>query len=182
MQWDSYRAREHEGRTYGMKSASFADYFDLPSSSPLPLELALGSENAPHDALQQHGWRIVDPLPVTRSPWTYQAYIQQSLGEFGIAKHGYAASHSGWFSERSAAYLASGRAVLAQDTGFSRWLPTGEGLLAFRSFDEALACIEVLRANPQRHGAVAREIAKEHFCYRRVLPPLLEAAMQGAAR
>ena len=87
--------------------------------------LALGSATAPRERLRDHGWHLVDPLAVTRDPWTYQRYIEKSKAEFSVAKHGYVVSRCGWFSERSACYLAAGRPVVVQDTGFSDRLPTG---------------------------------------------------------
>ncbi|MBA3342914.1 MAG: hypothetical protein H0T48_13920, partial [Gemmatimonadaceae bacterium] len=137
MQWESYRTLEYDGVRYGTKSDSFEPYVDMSGHTSVRLEIALGSPNAPRDLLRAKGWSIVDPLRVARTPWLYQDYIRQSRGEFTVAKHGYAASNSGWFSERSAAYLASGRPVVTQDTGFSEWMPVGEGLMAFRDPEEA---------------------------------------------
>ena len=114
---------------------------------------------------------------MTNDPWTYQAYIRQSRAELGVAKHGYVASHSGWFSERSACYLASGRPVLVQETGFSDWLPTGDGVLRFRTCDEALAGIEEIEARLAFHARAARELAATHFDARRVLAELVEQSV-----
>ena len=139
MQWDSYRARAYGGRRYGMKSDSFTEFEELPSRAGSVFEIALGSENAPRERLRAKGWRLLDPLEVTRDPWTFQEFIRASKAEWSVAKHGYVASRSGWFSERSAAYLASGRPVLTQATGFSDWLETGAGLLAFDTLEDALA-------------------------------------------
>ena len=172
MQWESYPAREHAGRRYGMKSDSFAPYLDLPRRTGVSLELAVGA--APRALLEANGWRLRDALEVTSDPWTYQAYLRSSSAELGIAKHGYVASRSGWFSERSACYLASGRPVLAQDTGFSEWLPTGSGLLRFGSCEEALAGVEELAARLPDHARAAREVAASHFDAARVLEELVE--------
>src|SRR5918992_5494959 len=87
------------------------------------------------DRLVDGGWELADPLEITRDPWTYQHYLRSSLAEFGVAKHGYVSTRCGWFSDRSSAYLASGRPVIVQDTGFSELIPCGEGLLAFRTPD-----------------------------------------------
>jgi hypothetical protein len=174
MQWDSYPAREHGGRRYGMKSASFAPYLDLPGRVAPVLELAVGSESAPRDLLREHGWAVRDPLEPTRDPWTYQQYIQESSAEFSVAKHGYVVSRSGWFSERSAAYLASGRPVVTQETGFSTWLPTGSGVVSFDTFDEARQGIEEVRHRYAFHCRAAREVAEESFDARTVLTGMLE--------
>ncbi len=177
MQWDSYAAVEYDGVRYGMKSDSFVSYLDLPKRTSSELEIALGSPTAPRDLLASHGWRICDPLVPSRTPWTYQNYLQSSKGEFALAKQGYVTSRSGWFSDRSAGYLASGRPVVVQDTGFSDVLPTGEGLLAFATPDEALRCLDDVERNYQRHSAAARDVAREHFNGQRVLESLLERAL-----
>jgi hypothetical protein len=111
----------------------------------------------------------------TVDPWTYQRYIQDSKAEFGVAKHGYVVTRSGWFSERSAAYLASGRPVLVQETGFSDWLPTGAGLLSFSNREEALAGIEEINSRYQFHCRAARSVAEEYFNGERLLAGLLDS-------
>lgn len=176
MQWDSYPPMEHAGRVYGMKSLSFEPFWDLPAHVEPRLELALGSSSAPRERLLARGWLLRDPLEVTRDPWTYQAYLRQSKAEFGIAKHGYVASRSGWFSERSAAYLASGRPCLVQDTGFSEHLPCCEGLIPFRTLAEAVAGIADIDQRYVDHCRAAREIAAEHFDAAKVLTDLLDRA------
>src|SRR5262249_4053715 len=132
MLWDGYRARFHQGRRFGLKSDSFGPYFDLPRRAGPHFELAVGSPSAPRGELRSRGWSLRNPLEAARDPWAFRDYIRQSKCEFSVAKHGYVVSRSGWFSERSASYLASGRPVVVQDTGFSDWLPTGRGVLAFR--------------------------------------------------
>ena len=104
-------------------------------------------------------------------PWSYRDYIQRSAAELMVAKNLYVETHSGWFSDRSACYLASGRPVLAQDTGLEGLLPTGEGLVTFSTLDEAVAGVEEISGDYERHSRAAREIAAEHF-----------AAEQGACR
>jgi hypothetical protein len=174
MQWDSYPVREFAGRQFGMKSQSFEPYRRLPSQTQARLQLAVGNASAPRDELRHDGWEIVDPLAVTRDPWTYQEFIRQSKGEFSVAKHGYVTTWSGWFSERSAAYLASGRPVVVQDTGFSTWVATGMGLIAFSSPEEAMAGLDAVNGSYERHCRSAREIAGEYFDSRKVLGALLE--------
>jgi hypothetical protein len=173
IQWDSYPAREYGGRTYGMKSASFPPYFDLPRKVDSPLELAIGSPSAPRALLRDQGWIVSDPYEATRDPWVYQQFIQKSKGEFTVAKHGYVVTHSGWFSERSACYLAAGRPVITQDTGFGTVLPTGEGLFAFNTMEEILAAFEAVESDYERHSRAAREIAEEYFRAEKVLGKLL---------
>ena len=176
MQWDSYAERSHEGVVYGMKSRSFGPFVDLPSRLPTEtLALAVGSASAPRDQLREAGWDVRDPLVITRDPWSFQEFLQGSKGEFGVAKHGYVVSNSGWFSERTAGYLASGRPAVVQDSGFGRWLPTGEGVLAFTTPDEAAAALETVSASYERHCAAAREVASAYFDSRAVLSRLLDA-------
>jgi hypothetical protein len=179
MQWDSYRAREYEGRRYGMKSDSFDAFIDLPARAGAVFKIALGSVGAPRDFLRAEGWNLLDPLAVTRDPWTYQEFIRGSKAEWSVAKHGYIASRSGWFSERSAAYLASGRPVLTQQTGFSDWLPTGAGLLAFETIEEALTGMEEIDAGYECHCHAARQLAEAYFDARKVLTDLIERAFSS---
>jgi hypothetical protein len=127
-------------------------------------------------ALRAAGWRLADIDAVSRDPWSYQAFIQASRAEFGIAKEGYVTTHSGWFSERSANYLASGRPVLHQDTGFPEWLPCGEGLLPFQSPAEVVEAVHRIEADYDFHCRAARALSEEYFDARKVLPALLTAA------
>src|SRR5262249_20786651 len=99
LQWDSYPTLEHDGRRFGMKSESFQRFVDLPRHTRVELELALGSRVAPRAQLEEAGWRLRNPLVSTATPWTYRRYIRGSLGEFSVAKHGYVAAWTGWFSE-----------------------------------------------------------------------------------
>ena len=136
---------------------------DLPERAGRIFQLGVGSKIAPLELLQCKGWDPIDPQIPTRDAWSYQRYIQKSKAEFGIAKHGYVITRSGWFSERSANYLASGRPVLVQDTGFSSWLETELGVVAFTTPDEALAGIEDISARYDVHCGAARDIAVAYF-------------------
>jgi len=177
MQWDSYKEREYGGKVYGMKSKSFGDYIELPGRVEAELSLAIGSKSAPRPRLRELGWHLVDPLATTRDPWTYQAFLHSSAAEFSVAKHGYVVSRSGWFSERSAAYLASGRPVVAQDTGFGQWMRVGEGVLTFTNPDEAVKAIEAVCADYELHASAARTLAECYFDSDQVLRHLLSRAM-----
>jgi hypothetical protein len=188
MLWYSYPALDYEGVQYGTKWHSFQAYASLPTVVPAAqLELAAASPRwawAPPDVhaqeLRRQGWRLRDPLGITRDCFAYRRYIVGSDAEFGLAKEGYVVSRSGWFSERSAAYLAAGKPVVAQDTGFSAWLPSGLGLLAFRDPDEAREAIESVAARYDVHRRAARDIAVEYFDGRRVLTSLLDRAMASS--
>jgi hypothetical protein len=177
MQWDSYSSREYEGRHYGMKSESFGPYMHLPEVSGQTFSLAVGSSSAPRSALASHGWKVSNPLEVIGTPFDYQQFISGSKGEFSVAKHGYVTSRSGWFSERSAAYLASGRPVVTEDTGFSKFLPLGKGLFAFSSMSEAVDALETVSANYEEHCRHARRIAEDYFNADLVLSSLLERSL-----
>lgn len=181
MQWASYPGVELGGTRYGMKSDSFEDLIDLPERTRERLELAVGAPGPVRARLEAAGWATRDPRPVTRTPAAYEAYIRASKGELGVAKHGYVVSHSGWFSERSLAYMAQARPVVLQDTGFSQWLPTGDGVLAFTSVDEAAAALDDVARDYTRHCSAARAVAAEHFDGRRVVGRLLDRATAAAA-
>ena len=174
MQWDSYKSRQYEGIIYGMKSQSFNPYINLPQSTNEKIELAISSETAPKENLIQNGWQLKDPLIVTKSPESYQKYIYESKAEWSIAKHGYVISKSGWFSERSACYLASAKPVLVQDTGFSQNIETGKGLHCFTTFEACLEGIKEINSHYQKHCNWAREIALAYFDSDKVLNDLLQ--------
>lgn len=178
MQWESYAPIDYGGRRYGMKSESFPPYADLPSRTAETLELALGSSSAPRAELRAKGWKVRDPLRLTKDPWTYQRYIRRSKGEFSIAKHGYVTGRTGWFSERSAAYLASGRPVVVQETGFSEWMDAGLGVVPFTSADEAARGLQDVSKRYETHCRAARDLCEAYFDARKVLPALIDAAMQ----
>lgn len=177
MQWESYRALEYAGVRYGMKSDSLLPLIELPQKAGPVFELTIGGSSAPRDLLRGKGWLLRDPHEVSRDPWTYEDFIRGSKAELGVVKHGYLVSRSGWFSERSACYLASGRPVLMQETGFTRWLRADRGVLPFDTAESALAAIEEVNAHYEAHCRAAREVAAEYFDARRVLPAMLEGAL-----
>ena len=157
----------------GNKDQEFVRFIELPSKTRQKFELAI---NGPQTLLRSYGWDTVDAMNVSRTPMGYREFIHGSKAEFGVAKHTYVASHSGWFSDRTECYLASGRPALVQDTGWTAHLPCGEGLLAFSSMEDAIAGIDRINSDYDRHAAAARDMAYEHFDAARVLPRLLEVA------
>jgi hypothetical protein len=173
IQWDSYKIAQCDDQTYGMKSKSFESYTDLPSRLKERFELALGSDSAPKDDLKKRGWIIEDPVRVTKTPFSFQNYIGQSKGEWSIAKHGYVVTRSGWFSERSAAYLASSKPVVVQDTGFSENIDTGEGLFGFNDPEELEQIFSGIDENYDHHCKKSREICGQFFDHEKVLDRLL---------
>lgn len=175
--WRAYGSVEHEGVFYGQKAHSLRPLLALPSLTDTPFVLALGihpDETPDLDALRENGWTLLDPTDVAGRPWDYQAFVQGSRLEFGLAKSGYVLSHSGWFSDRSACYLASGRPVVAQETGFSNYLPTGAGLFPFATADDVVAAFDEIESDYEKHSAAARDLAREHFDSARVLTNLLD--------
>jgi hypothetical protein len=160
------------GSVYGGKDVEFMKFIDLPSRLAVPLQVAL-SGAAPRAALQEHGWEIVDAYERSCTMDAYRTYLGGSRGEWSIAKNAYVASRSGWFSTRSAAYLALGKPVVVQDTGFVKYYPTGEGLFAFTTADEAAAAIESIERDYRRHCEAARAIAERQFAAEQVLARLL---------
>ncbi len=183
MNWTSYNEVTHEGRTYGQKDIEFRRFLELPSAvAPHVLEIALSdgrTRHAPRELLAHHGWRIVDPGEVCPDVDSYRAYIQSSPAEWSVAKNGYVAGQAGWFSCRSACYLAAGRPVVVQDTGFTRLLPSGDGIVPFSSFDEAATAVSDVRARYRHHAEAARGIAETWFDSRIVLGSLVERAFAG---
>jgi hypothetical protein len=175
--WRSYGSIHHAGVHYGQKVHSLRPLLDLPRRTHARFELALAIHPDEVDdlaALEEGGWTILDPARVVATPDDYRRFVQGSWAEFGIAKLGYAVSNSGWFSDRSACYLASGRPVIAQDTGFEQRLPAGAGLFAFTTADQVVAAIEELERDYELHRDAARELAVEHLDSDRVLGSLLE--------
>jgi hypothetical protein len=178
--WEhSNRDVEFQGRRYrSSKGPEWMKLIDLPRRVPWQMELAMQAM-PPETAGQfrEHGWALSDPEPASLTPQSFQQFIQNSAGEFTVAKEIYARLPSGWFSDRAAGYLASGRPVVTQSSGFEGWLPTGEGLFAYASVPEAEAALQAIAADYPRHAAAARHLAQEHFAARGVLKKLLQAVL-----
>lgn len=171
---------EWNGRTYGQRVHEFRKFVALPRLSRASFRLALDihpAEGRDLALLADNGWSLVDPGVVAGDPIAYRAFIHASAAEIMVAKSLYVEGASGWFSDRSICYLASGRPVLAQDTGFS--YPTGAGLLSFSTLDEAVAGVEAIRSDPARHARAARELAESYFRSDLVLTRLLERLNVG---
>ena len=149
---------------------------NLPSQSKLPMELAVGKiSEEDHAELDKCGWQLRESSTLSE-PSKYHDYICSSLGEFTAAKEQYVRPRTGWFSDRSVCYLAAGRPVITQETGFSNMIPAGEGLLPFSTGEEALSAIATLSADYARHSAAAKAIAHEYFDAERVLGNVLRVA------
>jgi len=173
----AYGPVEFAGTRYGLKAHEFRNFIDLPMRSAQRFEAALDihqAETADLDLLNRNGWALVDPRAVAGAPCAYQEYIAGSGAEFSPAQGIYVRTRSGWFSDRTACYLASGKPALVQDTGFGAGLPTGDGLLPFQTLEQAVAgAAEIERAYPG-HCHAARAIAEEYFDSDRVIGEVLE--------
>jgi hypothetical protein len=158
------------------KHYEFLKVLDLPSRCDERFELALtGCDADDRATLEAHGWRVTDAESVSQDVDTYRDYIRSSRAEFTVAKDQNVRLRTGWFSDRSAAYLAAGRPVVTQDTGFGSTLPTGCGLFGFSTLEEAAAAVGAIASDYDRHAAGARAIAAEYFDHAVVLPALLSA-------
>ncbi len=165
------------GVAYEGKNVEFLRFLDLPKRTKQPLELALGGGEPPKDLLADNGWRLVDAFALSRTPFLYRDYIQSSLAELSMAKNAYVASRSGWFSCRSACYLAAGRPVVVQDTGFGRYIETGQGILSFSTPEEAVAALDEVANNYEMHSKAALQVAQQYFRAEDVLTRLLQEAL-----
>ncbi|MCK4977001.1 MAG: hypothetical protein KAS36_08715 [Anaerolineales bacterium] len=205
MNWTSYEPLIHSGRTYGQKDVEFKRFLELPKQvSPVAMEVALsrtqhlkwqarnenlppGSDESaddktnwtPHDLISHAGWRVVDAIQVCGDLDSYRHYIESSMAEWSVAKNAYILERPGWFSERSACYLAAGRPVVVQDTGIAGILPIGEGILSFITLQESVAAIQDVVTNYVRHAKAARAIAEMYFDSDKVLTRLINDAMSG---
>jgi hypothetical protein len=168
MSWEN-NPLEYNGVTYGQKAAEFPRFLDLPRRTTVPLEIAVGGEDVPEEELRRAGWHVADAGAVSLTFDAWRNYIQGSRGEFSVCKNVYVATQCGWFSDRSACYLASGRPVVMQDTGFSARLPCGRGLFAVQGAGEAAEAIREITGDYPRHSRAARDLAQEFLDTRVVL-------------
>ncbi|GAA4452703.1 hypothetical protein GCM10023189_16540 [Nibrella saemangeumensis] len=174
MNWKSYDCVEYNGVVYGHKDIEFTKFVSLPQLVDSPLEVAVSGINGDTEqSLKKVGWQINNAQAVTFTFDTFQQYLSSCRGEFSVCKNMYTATQSGWFSDKSAAYMASGRPVVVQDTGFSDYLPVGEGLFAVNDVTEAQLAIETIESNYQWHCQKAYEIACEYLESKKVLSKFL---------
>lgn len=186
MNWTSFKDITYNGKSYGQKDAEFNRFLELPALvSPTVLELAVNpsgkTRKTPWDLLAHKGWQLVNPGEVCPDFESYRRYIETSMAEWTVAKNGYVMGESGWFSGRSACYLAAGRPVVVQDTGFSPVIPTGLGVLSFRTIEEAAAGIREVEGHYTQHAKAAWEIAEEYFDSNKVLSRLIEESLKTDA-
>ena len=180
--WSAYAGVEFEGEHYGQKDEEFLRFVELPHHTSEVLEVAAAGITA-KDAttLREHGWLISSAAEASHGFDRYREYIGMSAGELTMAKNAYVKSRSGWFSDRSVCYLASGRPVIMQDTALSEWLDVGTGLLTFSSLDEAAVCLESAVSAYSRHRLAARALAEKVFEATSVVASLMDRASRSFA-
>jgi hypothetical protein len=161
---------------YWSKDREFKKILDLPTRRNVPFELAVGVEDDVRQLLNENRWRITDPVKLSSDMTDYRNFIVNSRGEFTVAKDQNVRLRSGWFSDRSACYLAASRPVINQDTAFGSYLPTGKGLFAFQTMDEILAAVDEIESDYEGNCRAAREIAAEHFAAEKVLASVMSRA------
>jgi hypothetical protein len=176
--WRGFGSVEWRGVWYHQKADQFRRLMDLPRRVPVPLELCLHihPDEADRKELEQHGWDLVSPRHHAATPDAYRNYIFGSRGEFTVVKEAYAAGRTGWFSDRSACYLAAGRPVVIQETGIGAYLPTGSGLLTFNDLDGAIDALQRVEGDYAKHADAASALAREFLDSDRVLTNLIRLA------
>ena len=176
MNWAAGRTLGFDGQEWGQKDREFLKFLELPRRSDADFEIVVGQTGGstfPHSLAASHGWQVREPHDAVPDWVRYRDFIAYSSGEFSVAKQTYVKAQTGWFSCRSGCYLAGSRPVVTQDTGWSRHLPSGEGLFAFTTIEEAAEALEVVAADPTGQGRKAREVAGEFLDARKVLGKLL---------
>ena len=163
MNWQSHKSIEYKGVEYGQKDREFLKFIDLPQRVKAPLEIAISGVGTSHQILIDNGWILKDAQQVTSTYDSFINYVATSLGEFSVCKNIFVSTNSGWFSDKSAVYLAMGKPVVLQETGFSEHLPGGEGLFAVETVEEAEDAINEIISDPKRHSRAARNIAVEYL-------------------
>lgn len=180
MNWIAAKKLVFQNQSWGQKDVEFLRFLDLPGKAPsMTLAAAVGQTTGspfPEEEATRHGWRVMDPQACAGDWIDYQNFIRNSSGEFSVAKETYVKARTGWFSCRSACYLASGRPVVTQETGWSAYIPAGEGLFACQDAEGAAAALHAVSADPHRHRRRARELAEEFFDSDRVLGKMLDEA------
>ena len=176
IRWQGFREATFQGTAYGQRDKEFLKFIDLPRAHPQKFCLAMMGTKP--ETLTTHGWEVAPGEIISQTPHSYRDFIQKSRAEFSVPKHGYVETRGGWFSDRSVCYLASGRPVLIEDTGLAYWLPTGQGIISFRTMDEAIGGINDINNDYELHSRAARQLAEKVFSTDVVLPNFLEAAME----
>ncbi|MCG3147249.1 MAG: hypothetical protein PCFJNLEI_00688 [Verrucomicrobiae bacterium] len=173
MSWAGRKPIQFDGVEYGFKAQEFLRFLDLPERAGRQFEIAISGGGDHHAKVREHGWRLRDPLEVTRDMTAYRDFIGQSRGEFSVASNIYVKTRGGWFSDRSAIYLAMGKPVIVQDTQAQRRLPAGAGFLPFQTVDDILGAVDKLNSDYERQCRAARQLAEEYFDANKLLRRML---------
>jgi hypothetical protein len=175
MTWDWYKGRViHKGVRYHTKVMEYGKFHNLPKRTEVPLALVVGGTKTPNKRIRRDGWKLLNAHKATLTPEAYQSLIAKSAGEWSVAKNVYVATRSGWFSCRTACYLAAGRPAVVQDTAWSKYIPSGRGVIAFNTMKEAVDGLKEISAEPQKHREAAFEIAREYLAPDRVLTKMID--------
>jgi hypothetical protein len=161
---------------YWTKDREFKKFLELPRRRKVQFELATGVGEDVQRLLRDHGWQQVDSVAISQDAERYRDYIQQSRGEFTVARDQYVRPKTGWFSDRSACYLAAGRPVITQETGFSKFIPSGKGLFGFKTMEEVLSAVDAIESDYDGNCRAAVEIAAEYFAAEKVVSNLMQGA------
>ncbi len=172
----------YKGVEYGAKAPEYEKFHDLPKRVSVPLVLAVGGYHQNPERIKRDGWRWIDARPMSLTPHSYRQFIADSLAEWSIAKNCYVATRSGWFSCRTACYLAAGRPAVVQETGWSKFIPSSAGVLAFETMEQAIDGINRVIADPQMHRAAAYDIAREYLTPDRVLKKMIDDILSPPQR
>lgn len=171
------RHTEYRGETYyWTKDREFLKFIDLPMRRDVPFEMAVGVDGDARKLLEDNRWRLISSVEISEDVDRYREYIQRSRGEFTVARDQYVRPRTGWFSDRSACYLAAGRPVITQETGFSKFIPSGKGLFGFNTMDDVLKAVDTIESDYQGNCRAARDVAAEYFAAEKVVGSLMERA------
>jgi hypothetical protein len=173
MSWAGRKPIIFDGVEYGFKAQEFLRFIDLPQQAGQQFEVAISGGGEHRDEVLRHGWQVRSPVEVTRDMEAYRDFIGQSRGEFSVASNTYVKTQGGWFSDRSAVYLAMGKPLIVQDTNAKRLLPAGAGFLPFQTMDDILAALEQVNSNYEHHCRAARRLAEEYFDANKLLRRML---------
>lgn len=180
MNWSGRKKLKYKDEEWGQKDVEFEKFIEVPRKyAKSKFDVVINPPVNPDchfdsSEIENYGWEVLNPHTTVNGPFNYKEFILKSAGEFSIAKETYVKSNSGWFSCRSACYLAAGRPVITQDTQWSKFIPSGIGLLAFTDMESAIIALDNVNADPQKNAGAAKEIAAEFFDSKVVLQTMLE--------
>lgn len=176
MSWSYFKGDlAYEGKSYDAKASEFERFRSLPKRTPLPIKMAVAGDKFDRESIARDGWDFIPAAPASQTPERYQDFIAKSAGEWSIAKNCYVAPRTGWFSCRTACYLAAARPAVVQDTAWTRYIPSGEGVIGFSTMDDCVEALQDLARRPDFHRRRAYDIAREYLAPDRIIPPMIDA-------